>query len=155
MTPPPASHVAAPQGIALGRAREPHSTRVLARLLVPRSWARLRLVIDVLVLYFAAGAAVIRTGRSDVVIDNPWLVAVFPLLALAILRIRRSPDEGLNGSILETEEHVVGAVSLAAMLTIALDSIFGGQHPVALALRLLLFSVVYVGLERAILPSIR
>ena len=155
MTPPPASHVAEPQGISLGRARETHSTPVLARLLVPHAWSRLRLFIDVLVLYFAAGAAVIPTGHSDVVIDNPWLVAVFPLLAFAILRGRRSPDEGLNGSIIETEEHVVGAVSLAAMLVLALDSIFGGQHPVALALRLWLFSVVYVGLERAMLLSIR
>ncbi len=64
---------------------------------------------------------------------------------LGLIHARRSPDNRLNGSLLDTVANVVGVVSLSAMITIALDSLLGGVHPVGLAVRLWLFSVVYLG----------
>ncbi len=57
--------------------------------------------------------------------------------------------------MLDTFTHVLGVVSLATMLTIAADSILGGTHAIALALRLWLFALVYVGVARLVLLSIR
>ena len=51
---------------------------------------------------------------------------------------------GCTASTLDTATHVLGAVSLSAMLTIAAGSIMGGPHPVGLALRLWLFAAVYL-----------
>ncbi|HZE04630.1 MAG TPA: hypothetical protein VE127_05355, partial [Solirubrobacteraceae bacterium] len=54
-----------------------------------------------------------------------WLAAVFPALTIAILRARQDPDERLDASILDTATHVIGAVSLSAMLMVATGSIIG------------------------------
>ncbi len=158
MTPPPAAgHAAEAQahGIRLGHAENNLATPILARLLAPRAWSRLRLLVDVVVLYLAASAAVFGAAHVGVVVDNHLVAVIFPLLAILAMRARRSPDERLSGSIVETEAHVIGSLSLAAMVTIAGDSILGGTHPVGLALRLWLFSVVYLGVARAVLLSIR
>ena len=76
---------------------------------------------------------------------NHVLAAVFPLLVIGILYARRSPDERMYASLLDTATHVVGVVSLAAMLTIATGSILGMEHPLGIAVRLWLFSTVYLG----------
>ena len=66
-----------------------------------------------------------------------------------------SPDDRLNVSLLDTLANVLGVVSLAAMLTISADAIFGGAARLALASRLWLFAVVYLGIARAVLVSVR
>jgi exopolysaccharide biosynthesis polyprenyl glycosylphosphotransferase len=71
------------------------------------------------------------------------------------MRARRAPDERLNVSLLDMFAYVLGVVSLAAMLTISVDSIFGGADPLALSPRLWLFGVVYLGVARAMLVSVR
>ncbi|MGH2882178.1 MAG: sugar transferase, partial [Solirubrobacteraceae bacterium] len=114
----------------------------------------MRLLVDIIVLYLAASAALFAapaiTGSGA-----GWLAAAFPLLAVGILRTRRSPDDRLHGSPFDTASHVVGVVSLSAVLTIAAGSVLGGAHPVSLALRLWLFSVVYLCLARVVLLSVR
>jgi exopolysaccharide biosynthesis polyprenyl glycosylphosphotransferase len=124
-------------------------------MLDPRAWGRLRFLIDVVVLYLASSAALF--ADSSVVNDatNHILAAGFPLLVIAILYARRGPDERLYGSLLDTATHVLGVISLAAMLTIALDSLLGAAHPLGLALRLWLFSLVYLGVARTVLLSVR
>ena len=52
---------------------------------------------------------------------------------------------------LATAANVIGVCSLGAMLTISVDSIFDGDHPVALGVRLWLFSTVLLGLARVLL----
>ncbi len=123
-------------------------------MLQPRAWARLRLLVDLIVLYLASSAALFAAPITDGGVDR-WIAAGFPLLTLAILHARRCPDDQLSGSVLETWTHVLGVVSLASMLTIAADSIFGGTHAIALALRLWLFALVYLGVARLVLLSIR
>jgi exopolysaccharide biosynthesis polyprenyl glycosylphosphotransferase len=50
---------------------------------------------------------------------------------------------------------VLGAVSLSTVITVAAGSILGAAHSVELALRLWLFAVVYLGVVRLVLVSIR
>jgi exopolysaccharide biosynthesis polyprenyl glycosylphosphotransferase len=154
MTPPPAAtHAArtrsfrlAPVGAELAGA--------LARLFDTPSWPRLRLLVDVVVLYLASSAALFAApvGGDGA---NRWLAAAFPLATLAILYARRGPDERLYASTLDTGAHVLGVVSLTSMLAIAAGSIVGETHPVGLSLRLWLFAFVYLGLARTVLLSIR
>jgi len=151
---PAATHADRTGTIALGRPGGDFVAKGIARLLDPHNWSQVRLLLDVLVLYLASSAALFAaplTGGSV----NRWLAATFPPLTLIILRTRRGPDERLQASGLDTGAHVLAVVSIAAMLTIAADSILGGQHPVTLALRLWLFASVYLGLARIVLLSVR
>ena len=153
MNPPPAATQAAPtRDISLSL--RPEISGALARALQPRVWARLRLLVDLVTLYLASSAALFAAPISDDGASR-WMAACFPLLTLAILHARRCPDDQLNGSVLDTWTHVLGVVSLASMLTIAADSILGGTHAIALALRLWLFALVYLGVARLVLLSIR
>jgi exopolysaccharide biosynthesis polyprenyl glycosylphosphotransferase len=155
MTPPPvASHAAPPATIALPTRRPELLGRAVARVLDARTWARLRLLVDVVVLYLAASAALFAAPVMGASV-NRWLAATFPLITLGVVHARRNPDERLHASILDTVTHVLGAVSLAAVLTIAAASTIGGAHPVGLALRLWLFASVYLGVARVMLLSVR
>jgi exopolysaccharide biosynthesis polyprenyl glycosylphosphotransferase len=126
----------------------------LARTFENRAWQRVRLIVDIVVLYLACGAAVLgdHAVRSQPASD--WLGLTFPLVVLAMMHARRSPDTRLNGSLLEIATHVLGVVSLATMLMIAVASIFG-EHPLQLSVRLWLFAVVYLGLSRSVLLWVR
>jgi exopolysaccharide biosynthesis polyprenyl glycosylphosphotransferase len=153
MNPPPAvTHAAPTRDVSLRFGSELSSA--LARVLQPRPWSRLRLLVDLVTLYLASSAALFAAPITNDA-TNRWMAAFFPLLTLAILHARRSPDDQLNGSVLDTWTHVLGVVSLASMLTIAADSILGGTHAIALALRLWLFALVYLGVARLVLLSIR
>lgn len=156
MTPPPtASHAAS---TPLPLAPESRFRHVFARvalwLLEARSQTRARLMVDTVVLYLASAAALFASPVRQLP-ASAAIAAIFPLLVLAILYARRSPDDRLLASRLDTAAHVLGVVSLAAMLTIALDTFARGAHPVALAIRLWLFAAVYLTLARSMLVSIR
>jgi exopolysaccharide biosynthesis polyprenyl glycosylphosphotransferase len=129
--------------------------RMSERAFAPRAWARLRLSIDVVVLYLASSAALFADTSLHSAWSNRWLAAVFPILVIGLLHARRTPDERLNGTLVDTAAHVLGVVSLAAMLTIAIESIFGSTHPLSLAIRLWLFGAVYLGTARAMLFMVR
>ena len=155
MTPPPAAyHADRSDAIAIGRPTGDFFSAAIAHLLDPRIWSQFRLLVDVLVLYLAASAALFAAPAPDGDASR-WLAATFPVVTIAILRTRRSADDRLHGSALDISSQVLGVVSMAAMLTIAAGSIIGGPHPVALALRLWLFSSVYLGLARLTLLSVR
>jgi exopolysaccharide biosynthesis polyprenyl glycosylphosphotransferase len=130
-------------------------SRRAAHLLDARNWGMTRFVIDLVILYLAAAAALL----ADPTIGSDWgnraLAAAFPLVVLVIINARRGLDERLKVSLLDSTAQVLGGVSLAAMLTVAMDSIFGAPHPLQLALRLWVFSTVYLGVSRAILVSVR
>ncbi len=134
-------------------------TKVVAssvgRMLGARAWGRMRFLIDVVVLYLASSAALFADGQIRTINENHVLAAVFPLLVIGLLYARQSPDERMYASLLDTATHVVGVVSLAAMLTIATGSILGMEHPLGIAVRLWLFSTVYLGAARTVLLSVR
>ena len=130
------------------------SGTTLARALDRHSWSRFRLLIDVVVLCLASISAV-SADPSIWVGQDRWIAVSFPLIVLAIMLNRRCPDERPFGSLVGTSAQVLGVVSLSAMLTIALLAITGGRHPVGTALRLWLFSVLYLGVAHAVLLSVR
>jgi exopolysaccharide biosynthesis polyprenyl glycosylphosphotransferase len=155
MTPPPAgSHAEQPSEFSLAPAPSEVLAGALSHLVDGAAWTQLRVVVEVVVLYLSSTAALFAAPVAQSG-SGHWLAATFPILTLAVLHARRDPDERLSGSLVDTGTHVLGVVSLSAMLAVAASSILGGAHPVGLALRLWLFSTVYLGVARAVLASIR
>jgi exopolysaccharide biosynthesis polyprenyl glycosylphosphotransferase len=129
--------------------------RIWVQLAGARQWSRLRRVVDIVVLCVTAALSLLAGPVADSAYTNGWIVLIFAGAVLAMLHMRPAPDDRLNASVLETFNNVLGVVSLAAMMTISLDSILDGTHPVALATRLWLFTVVYLGGARALLVTAR
>ena len=129
--------------------------REFGRVLRPVAWGRLRRTTDVVVLYFAASAAAFADPRVQSSVTNRWLAAVFPLIVVAMLQLRRGPDEQLNGSMIDLGAYLLGVVSMATMLMITADTLLGGAWPLGLALRLWLFSAVYLVTARSVMHWIR
>jgi exopolysaccharide biosynthesis polyprenyl glycosylphosphotransferase len=156
MTPPPAATHAAQGNVPFAARRARRSRWVInaAKALDHRPWARIRLVTDVIVLYLAAGAAVLASPTQNTGADR-WLALVFPLITVVMLHLRPGPDQRLYGSLVDTFAYVLGVLSLSAMLTVGLESFLGATHPIDLALRLWLFGFVYVAGGRAALLLIR
>ena len=155
MTPPPAAtHAAHPRTTLPLRTVPLEFTNAFGRLLGARAWSRLRFLIDVVVLYLAASAALFAATGASSSGSSHALAACFPLLVLAFLHLRRSPDDRLYGSLLDTAVNVLGVVSISAMLAVSIDLMLGDAHPLDIAIRLWLFSVVYLGVARMVLVSI-
>ena len=153
---PGGTQVAANTAIVVGRrSRRALAGKICRRVLNPREWARLRLLTDIVVLGVATSVALF--ADTAVVDDgsNRLLAALFPLAVLAMMHARHAPEDSFNVSLLDTFANVLGVVSLAAMLTISAAAIFGGADPLALASRLWLFGVVYLGTARVMLVSVR
>lgn len=128
----------------------------LSRLLIdPRRWSQVTLLVDVVILYLAASIALLAAPRVAATNVDRVIALGFPIVVIAMMRSRRSPSQRLHMSLLDTAAHVLGVVSLSGMLAISVDSIFGGPNPLALAPRLWLFAVVYLGVARMILVSLR
>jgi exopolysaccharide biosynthesis polyprenyl glycosylphosphotransferase len=107
-------------------------------------------------LYLASTAAMMAAPALSIMAGSGWMATLFALLVFAMLHARSGPEDRLECSMLDTVVHIVGVVSLGAMLVIAADSIVGGYHPVALALRLWLFTAVYlVGVHIVLLSARR
>lgn len=156
MTPTPGLSQVVPAELAVRRTRAgTAATTVIERLLDPRAGAGVRVCIDVIVLYLAAALALV----ADSTIRSNWLdralVLAFPPLVLVMMGVRRSLEDRLKGSLLDLIAQVLGSVSLAAMLIVAAESVFSAPHPLALALRLWLFAVVYLGIARTVVFSLR
>ncbi|MGI8557170.1 MAG: sugar transferase, partial [Solirubrobacteraceae bacterium] len=156
---PSSGFPAAPPASA-GFAVAPRSHRGLAaklyrRLLNPHEWAQIRLLTDVGVLYVASSLALFADPSVRASASNRLIAFAFPIVVAGTMRARRAPDDRLNASILDTFAYVLGALSLTAMLTISVDAIFGGVNPLAIASRLWVFGVVYLGVARAVLVSVR
>jgi exopolysaccharide biosynthesis polyprenyl glycosylphosphotransferase len=154
MTPQAASHARPAETIRLPLANSGVIATGVGRLLDGRVWSQTCLLLDAVMLCLAATAAfyaapIPRGGGAGL------LAAGFPAVTLLILRARQDPDQRLEGSVLDTSAHVLGATSLSAMLTVAAGSIIGGAHPVGLALRLWLFGSVYLCVARLVLASVR
>jgi len=154
MTPPPAAHAEHSRTVALRSVANELVAGARGRAIAAPAWSRIRLLVDVVVLYLAATAALFaapipRNGTIE------WLAAVFPIITIAIMHARQSPDDRLQGSSLETGANVLGVVSLSAMVVLAAGSLLDEARPVGLALRLWLFAFVYLGTARIVLLWVR
>ena len=114
-------------------------------------WRGVRFGSDVVVLGLASGAALL--GSSAVAADW-WPAGLFSLFVLFLVHARGSPRERLGSSAIDVVVSVFGVVSLAAMLTIATDTILGGEHAVSRTLRLWMFALAFLGVARIALFSI-
>ena len=152
---PAASHVDQSRSLALRRSPADVLAAAIVPLLDAPNWTRLRLLVDIVVLYLASSAALFADPRISGAVANRWLAAIFPLIVLAFAYAGNGRQDRLGGSLLDATTHVLGAVSLAAMLAIGLASITGAQHPVGMAVRLWLFGGVYLAVARAVLLSVR
>jgi exopolysaccharide biosynthesis polyprenyl glycosylphosphotransferase len=112
------------------------------------SW---RPVGDLVVLYVAGGLALLGAGHGGATPATSILVLLFPPLVVGVMRMRRSVDRKMDASAIDAVTSVLGAVSLAAMVTIAFGSILGREHPVAIALRLWVLSASLLALTRVTL----
>ncbi len=122
----------------------------------PRFWPRVRLLMDAAVLIMAAAAAVLGATELNLSWKSRLVGAVYPLLVLVVLHVRGShPNDRISAGVVEALAQILGVISLCAMLVIAIESILGVSHPVGLALRLWVFSIVYLGIARALLRSVR
>ncbi len=128
---------------------------VIAQLVDARAGAGLRLLIDVVVLYLGSCVALFADSSLQADWLSRILVVAFPPLVLGIMGVRHRAGGHLSDSLLDAVAQVLGGVSLAAMLTVAAESVFSAPHPLTLALRLWLFAVVYLGIERSVLISLR
>jgi exopolysaccharide biosynthesis polyprenyl glycosylphosphotransferase len=132
--------------------RAPRTARL--SVFAPRHWIRLRLIADAVVLYLAVCAAIFASpGPRPDAVSNA-LAFFFPVLVIAMLRVRRSPDSRLHASLLDTIAYSLGAVSLACMVLTAIGSGLDAQTH-GIMLRVWLFSAVYLGLSRATMVSLR
>jgi len=152
---PPISHAGSAPPVNVDTPLRGHIVRACVRVADPRGWLRLRLLIDLVLLYAASGVALLVAVGSSGTGSEWWLAASFPLLAVTLLYARRSSDDRLNASLLETFANVVGIVSLAMMATISVVSLLGGAHLLELATWLWLFAVIYLGVTRMVLFSVR
>ena len=154
MTPPPAATEYAPAGLGL-QVAESLRAPGLARAIEPRGWLRLRFLLDAIVLSLAASAAVFGPAAHQLSSGSRLAAAAFPMLALALLYLRHSPDDRLSQSAIDIVSHVVGVMSIAAMLELLAEAALGSPHPLALPLRLWVFAIVYLGIARVVLRSLR
>ncbi len=129
-------------------------TAAMAQIVQPRVWARTCFLADLMMLTMASTAAVFA-APAFATGANRFLAALWTLVAVAIMHLRRGADHLLPASILDTGAQVVGVVSSTAVLTMAAASIVGGAHPVGLTLRLWLFAAVYLSVARVVLASVR
>jgi exopolysaccharide biosynthesis polyprenyl glycosylphosphotransferase len=157
MTPAEAAgHVARRSGLTVPRGSRARLARRICGFLVnDRQWARAQLVNDIFVLCLASCIALFADAPVRASSFNRWAAAAFPVVVIAMMRWRRSPDDHLSVSVLDTVTYVLGVVSLAAMLVISVQSVAGVRDPLGLAPRLWVFSVVYLGVARATLVSAR
>ncbi|HEY6525898.1 MAG TPA: exopolysaccharide biosynthesis polyprenyl glycosylphosphotransferase [Solirubrobacteraceae bacterium] len=133
----------------------PLRERLWAQLVDAQQWSRLRLAVDAMILSVTIALSLLAGPAIDRAHSENWVALLFGIAVLVMLHARPAPDDRLNASSLATFNNVLGVVSLASMLTISTDSILGGSHPVALATRLWLFTVVYLGGARIFLVTSR
>jgi exopolysaccharide biosynthesis polyprenyl glycosylphosphotransferase len=136
-------------------AAETPSSGLVVRLLDACELSPFGVTVDLVLLYAASVAAVVGAGRAHIEVRDWWLAMVYPLLVVGLARLKRWPTPRLEVSAIDTAAEVLGSVSLAAMLMIAVEEIVGSAHPVALAFRLWLFALVYLGVGRAVLVYLR
>jgi exopolysaccharide biosynthesis polyprenyl glycosylphosphotransferase len=155
VTPPHAIAQASPNPIVVRNRSRSIGAQLLLPLFDPRSATRRRAVMDALLLYLAAAAALFADAPVRAVPQNRLLVALFPLVVLGLLHARRAPEDRLSGSLIDPALNVLGVVSVASMALLALGSVFGGPSPLGLAIRLWLFSAVYLGGARVMIQWVR
>ena len=158
MTPPTAiGHAASTHGfpVTTRPASDVELARSFGRAVAPRTWQRLRLLVDVVVLYLAAGAALLAEPGSAAA-SSQLLAAIFPIVCLAVLYgRRRAADDRLQRTPFDSAVNAVTVIAIGTVVTIAVATVIGAPHTVELPLRLALFGAVYLLVARVMMLMFR
>jgi exopolysaccharide biosynthesis polyprenyl glycosylphosphotransferase len=119
-----------------------------------RVWKRVVLIGDLSALALGSSAATLGAPARPTGLGCLAAV-VFPLLAVGLIHLRGGARDRFYAPRLDLMVQAAGAVSSAAMLTLAMGSIMGGDHLVQLTLRLWLFGAVYLIVARVVLSTVR
>lgn len=115
---------------------------------------RLRLSVDLVVLYIASAVALLVGGRLHTRGDL-ILAGAYPLVNLVVLRAGGWASERLKSTFVDTVSSVVAGVAIATMLVIAAAAILDIARPLTLAVRLWIYASVYLSAARYMLLVIR
>jgi exopolysaccharide biosynthesis polyprenyl glycosylphosphotransferase len=149
-------HAASTHGFPVTRpAADAERARSFGRALALRTWPRLRLVVDAVVLYLAAGAALLAEPGSATS-SSRALAAMYPIACLAVLYgRRRAADDRLQPTAFDSAANAVTVIAIATTVTIAAATVIGAPHTVELPLRLGLFGAVYLVIARVMMLTFR
>jgi exopolysaccharide biosynthesis polyprenyl glycosylphosphotransferase len=114
-------------------------------LLEGRRWLSIRFVVDLLVVVVATWAGVELASQGP----YAWLLAIYPPLVLVLLDVRGRYESRMRESALDTFAPGLGAVSTAAMATYGANALLSGDHVLAGARILLVWSLSAFGLTLA------
>ncbi|HUA50145.1 MAG TPA: sugar transferase [Solirubrobacteraceae bacterium] len=117
-------------------------------------WTRVTFIVDLLALALGSSAATLAAPARATGLGCSAAV-VFPLLAVGLIHLRGATRDRFYTPRLELAIQAAGAVSSAAMLTLAAGSIVGVDHLVQLTVRLWLFGGVYLVVGRVVLSTVR
>ena len=156
MSPAPegASHAApnAALGIRAERSRPRSRMQAVLRSLDERSGSPALLLIDAVILY--AGSTLALVGLHHATALDRAAALLYPLAVVALLRRTSGIRRGVGPGAFDAGVRAWVVVSLAAMPVVALESVVGAAHPAAVAVRLWLFSLVYLGVARMTIAQI-
>jgi exopolysaccharide biosynthesis polyprenyl glycosylphosphotransferase len=121
-------------------------------LLEGRGFTRLSWMVDVLMLLLAVGAAVAGASAADVPVNFGAELVIFPPLTILLLYLRGMYRPRLRVLLLDGISSVVSAISVAAMVSVALVEFTDPlAQPTALAARAWVFALLYVSGGRILL----
>jgi exopolysaccharide biosynthesis polyprenyl glycosylphosphotransferase len=109
-------------------------------------------VVDVITLLLAVGAALLGANAANVTVSGAPLVWLYPPLVIGLLALRGMYRPKITLRILDDAAHVVGAASVAAMVIVALAALSTniGEHA-QLTARVWVFAIAYVAGGRLML----
>ncbi len=112
----------------------------------------LSLAVDGVMLALAVAAAALGAGAAGIPLESAVALAVFPALVIALMYMRGLYRPRLRMLVLDGVPTIVGAISVAAMMSVAL-AIFinASSHPAPLVTRAWLFAAIYVSAGRMLL----
>jgi exopolysaccharide biosynthesis polyprenyl glycosylphosphotransferase len=131
-----------------------HPGRGGAALLSTRGWLWTRLVVDLVLLCLAIGAAHLG-APADIGPDGKLLVWLLPPGVIAMFALRGLYGSAMESRGIEIVGHIVGSTSLVAIGLIAGAALFDPEaEPAALVARAWLFATVYLVGGRLLLTAV-
>lgn len=119
----------------------------LAGFVEGRGIQALRLLLDTIALVMASSLAMASAGLQPGAETLPLIF--FPPAAVAALAVRHTYERRLRSLFLDTVGPVAGAISVAAMAMVVLDTALGLRIEVGVMVRAYVAALVLVGLGRA------
>ncbi len=109
-------------------------------------------MIDLVVLYLASTMALVGLHRA-VPLDRAAAL-LYPLVVATLLRRKAGVHGRVDTNSFDAATRAGAAVSLAAMPVVVFESLVGVAHPASAAVRMWIFSLVFLGIARMTIAKI-